>query len=87
MTTYSINSAAKADFMKLVEHAVRDGEVALTRDGQVIAKLVAVAPTKTDEQPVRRQRVFGRLKGKLVVPPDFDEPLEEMRPYMEGPKR
>jgi antitoxin (DNA-binding transcriptional repressor) of toxin-antitoxin stability system len=25
----------------------------------------------------------GRLKGQLVVPPDSDEPLEELREYME----
>lgn len=25
----------------------------------------------------------GRLKGQLVVPDDFDEPLEELREYME----
>jgi antitoxin (DNA-binding transcriptional repressor) of toxin-antitoxin stability system len=25
----------------------------------------------------------GRLKGQLVVPADFDEPLEELREYME----
>ena len=25
----------------------------------------------------------GSLKGQLVVPPDFDEPLEELREYTE----
>jgi antitoxin (DNA-binding transcriptional repressor) of toxin-antitoxin stability system len=25
----------------------------------------------------------GRLKGKFVVPDDFDEPLDELREYME----
>ena len=25
----------------------------------------------------------GRLKGQLVVPDEFDEPLEELREYME----
>jgi antitoxin (DNA-binding transcriptional repressor) of toxin-antitoxin stability system len=25
----------------------------------------------------------GRLKGQFVVPADFDEPLEELREYME----
>lgn len=26
--------------------------------------------------------VFGQLKGILEIPPDFDEPLEEMKEYM-----
>ena len=35
--------------------------------------------------PGRRYRVpkAGRLKGRLVVPDDFDEPLEGLREYIE----
>jgi antitoxin (DNA-binding transcriptional repressor) of toxin-antitoxin stability system len=33
--------------------------------------------------PVTGTPKAGRLKGKLVVPDDFDEPLEELSEYME----
>ena len=33
--------------------------------------------------PVSGVPKAGRLKGQLVVPDDFDEPLEELREYME----
>jgi antitoxin (DNA-binding transcriptional repressor) of toxin-antitoxin stability system len=33
--------------------------------------------------PVTGVPKAGRLKGQLVVPEDFDEPLEELREYME----
>jgi hypothetical protein len=28
------------------------------------------------------KRVFGRVKGKYQLAPDFDEPLEDFREYM-----
>ncbi len=33
--------------------------------------------------PVTGVPKAGRLKGKLIVPDDFDEPLEELREFME----
>jgi antitoxin (DNA-binding transcriptional repressor) of toxin-antitoxin stability system len=33
--------------------------------------------------PVTGVPKAGRLKGQLVVPQDFDEPLEELKEYME----
>jgi antitoxin (DNA-binding transcriptional repressor) of toxin-antitoxin stability system len=33
--------------------------------------------------PVAGVPKAGRLKGQLVVPGDFEEPLEELREYME----
>jgi antitoxin (DNA-binding transcriptional repressor) of toxin-antitoxin stability system len=33
--------------------------------------------------PVTGVPKAGRLRGQLVVPDDFDEPLEELREYME----
>lgn len=29
------------------------------------------------------EAVFGYLKGKITMSPDFDEPLEEFKEYME----
>jgi antitoxin (DNA-binding transcriptional repressor) of toxin-antitoxin stability system len=41
-----------------------------------------LTPTRP-RPPVTGVPKAGRLKGQLVVPPDFDEPLEELREYME----
>jgi|GEM_PF-1656448 len=83
MTTYSLTSAAPADLTKLVDDAVRDGEVVLTHDGHVVAKLVSTDATTADTVQ-RHKRVLGRLEGRIKMSPDFDAPLDEMRPYMEG---
>ena len=30
-----------------------------------------------------KKPVFGCMKGKIRISPDFDEPLEDFKPYME----
>jgi hypothetical protein len=34
------------------------------------------------EFKVKRETMFGCMKGKMSVPDDFDEPLEEFEEYM-----
>ena len=34
------------------------------------------------EPDMSKTPVFGQLKGKIEIMPDFDEPLEEMKEYM-----
>ncbi|NUQ22413.1 MAG: DUF2281 domain-containing protein [Saprospiraceae bacterium] len=37
-------------------------------------------------QPAKKskgKRVFGRVKGKYILAPDFDEPLEDFKEYMQ----
>ena len=41
-----------------------------------------LAPSRP-RPPVTGVPKAGRLKGRLVVPDDFKEPLEELREYME----
>ena len=41
-----------------------------------------LAPTRA-RPPVTGVPKAGRLKGQLVVPDDFNEPLEKLREYME----
>ncbi|MFZ1691867.1 MAG: DUF2281 domain-containing protein [Flavobacteriales bacterium] len=33
------------------------------------------------EEP--KERKLGLAKGLIEIPPDFDEPLEDLKPYME----
>jgi len=45
---------------------------------QQIEKLKQKLTPSVNEQPV-----FGRLKGKIKMSPDFDAPLSEFKEYME----
>ena len=43
------------------------------------------ANNSTQEKPTKKRRVAGTMKGMFVLPlpDDFDEPLEDMKEYME----
>ena len=60
-------------------HRLKPGEeVVITENDQPVARLVAAAP------PQRKPRQPGTLKWTvLYVAPDFDEPLDEFKEYME----
>lgn len=59
--------------------AARAGEVVEIQQNGWTFRLTAV-PSRP---PVTGTPKAGRLKGQIVVPTDFDEPLEELREYME----
>lgn len=48
----------------------------ITQHGQPVARMVRLASESAPD------RVPGSAKGKLVVPDDFDAPLEDFRDYM-----
>ena len=60
---------AKTTLSKLLERVLAGEEIAITRRGEEIARLVPVASTAT--------RRFGIDRGRLRVPEDFDAPLDE----------
>lgn len=66
---------AEERLAELVDEASRGKDVVLTRDGEPVARIVPI-------QRAKRVRRFGSAKGKVVVHPDFDAPLEEFRDYM-----
>ena len=43
------------------------------------------AKNLSQEKPTQKRRVAGTMKGMFVLPlpDDFDEPLEDMKEYME----
>lgn len=58
--------AAKTNLSRLLERAEAGEEIVIGRAGKPVAKLVRyVAPRPT--------RVFGRLKGQIVIHGDFDD--------------
>lgn len=59
---------AKTQLSKLLERVEGGEEIVIARRGHPVAKLVP-------HQPVRR--VPGRMKGRIQISDDFDDPLPE----------
>jgi antitoxin (DNA-binding transcriptional repressor) of toxin-antitoxin stability system len=67
---------AKTQIESLLQSALQGEEVIITQNNQPILKLIQFL-----QPPKRRQR--GSAKGQIWMAPDFDEPLEDFREYME----
>ncbi len=63
-------SDARTHFSRLVERAAAGEEIVIAKAGRPRAKLVPLAPKAKLRKP-------GRLKGKIFIPDDFDDPLPE----------
>lgn len=59
---------AKTHLSRLLEKVARGEEVTIAKSGRPVAKLVPIEPSK---------RRPGRLKGRVEIAADFDEPLPE----------
>lgn len=59
---------AKTHFSRLLDRVAQGEEIIIAKSGRPVAKLVRVAA---------EPRKPGRLKGRIRVGPDFDEPLPE----------
>ena len=64
---------AQARLPELIAETQRGEEVVITADAQPVARLT----------PASGWPLFGMLRGKMEMMPDFDEPLEELREYTE----
>lgn len=60
---------AKTTLSKLLRRVAAGEEVVITRDGEPVARLVAVRPP--------RRRKLGRDVGLFSVPEDYDAPLPD----------
>ena len=74
MQTISLDEA-QTRLPALIEAAVAGEEVFIMRDGL----LVQLVP----QTPVKRKRTFGSARGLIQMAPDFDEPLDDFKEYME----
>lgn len=70
MKTVTIHQA-KTNLSKLIKKAAEGEEVIIARGSEPVAQLVALKPAK------KGPRQPGALKGKLVVGPEFFEPLPD----------
>ncbi len=59
---------AKAHFSRLLDRVAQGEEIIIAKSGRPVAKLIRV--TVEPRKP-------GRLKGRIRISPDFDEPLPE----------
>lgn len=75
MTSVTIDEA-KAKLSELIDELAPGDEVVITRNQRPVARLVGLVPPS--------KRKLGTLRGTVTyMAPDFDEPLEEFREYME----
>jgi len=75
MQTIDIDQA-QTQISQLLQAAINGEEIIITRDNLAVLKL---SPINTS--PKYRHR--GSAKGQIQFAPDFDEPLEDFREYME----
>ncbi|HVS39660.1 MAG TPA: type II toxin-antitoxin system prevent-host-death family antitoxin [Gemmataceae bacterium] len=68
---------AQAQLSALIHRLKPEEELVITEDGKPVAKLIGVDPNQ--QWPSKA----GSAKGKIWMAPDFDEPLEEFKEYME----
>lgn len=59
------------------------GKIVLQEEAPVNTKTdVIVTFLSDDGNGAFSKRVPGRLKGKVAIPDDFDEPLDDLKDYM-----
>ncbi len=76
MPTVTIQEA-QAQLADLIHQLKPGDELVITENNEPVAKLVRIEQKK--EWPCKA----GSAKGKLWMAPDFDEPLEDFKEYME----
>lgn len=67
MKTITIHKA-KTQLSKLIEQACRGEDIVIARGSEPVVRLVAIQSPRGDRKP-------GALKGKLLLGPEFFEPL------------
>jgi prevent-host-death family protein len=71
---------AETQLSRLIQAASEGEEVIITEDSKPVAKLVPITEQASEKRPRPR---FGSGKGVFRMAPDFDEPLEDFKEYME----
>lgn len=69
MSTLNIH-AAKTHLSRLIEDVAEGEEVVIAKAGRPVARLVPIAKAPG-------KRTLGILKGRLLVPSNFDAPLPD----------
>lgn len=63
-----------------------DGHIILKEEPPVTNKTEVIITFLTEEEfpfkHTKEKRKLGGLKGKITIPDDFNEPMEELKEYM-----
>jgi antitoxin (DNA-binding transcriptional repressor) of toxin-antitoxin stability system len=79
MRTVSIEEAA-AHLPELIAEACRGGEVVIAQADTPAVRLMPMPPPTGNRD---HAALLGFLKDRIVLKEGWDEPLEDLRPYME----
>lgn len=79
MHSHTVNiHEAKTHFSKLIQAVLDGDEVIIAKAGHPMVKIV---PVETKKKKI----IYGGLKGKIHIPPEFYEPLpDDILAYFEG---
>ncbi|MDX2225012.1 MAG: type II toxin-antitoxin system prevent-host-death family antitoxin [Rhodospirillaceae bacterium] len=66
--------AAKTHLSKLIQMACRGEDIVIARKDKPVVKLV---PIESGPRPMKIERKFGALKGKIKLDETFFDPLPE----------
>lgn len=69
MNVFNVH-AAKTQLSRLIERACAGEEIVIARNNEPVVRLVPV-------QTPRPKRQFGSLKGEVIVPDSFFDPLPD----------
>lgn len=69
MAIFNVHEA-KTHFSKLIERVLKGEEVIIAKSGKPVARILPVVTSTAPRKP-------GVDKGRVVIQPDFDAPLEE----------
>jgi prevent-host-death family protein len=69
--------AAKTNLSRLLDRVERGEEILIARNGLPVARLAPIKPAT---------RAPGRLKGRIRLLQDFDDPLPRSASWSSGPK-
>jgi len=69
MTVYNVHEA-KTHFSKLLERVLNGEEVVIAKAGKPVARLSPIVKEVS-------RRIPGVDKGKVIIRPNFNDPLEE----------
>lgn len=70
----------KSEFSSIIERVQKNGESFVVEFGKQHKKVAVISPYI--EEP--KQRVFGQLKGKLVIPDNFNDESDEINEMFYG---
>lgn len=66
-----------------VKGVYEDGKIFLTETPPVTERTEVIVTFLAEEKELEpKKRVLGLLEGKIVLPDDFNEPLDELKDYM-----